>query len=363
MEHTATKLKQVKKIAIQVYSELYGSDRVAPIVVTPSLHNFDFTLKDRIVEINITSSVIEESNGKPVADAIVQILDNKKKILAITRTDKHGNFSIKLQKLASETLALRLKVSAKEHQTTFVPLDEMASKSLEIEPIKLSYAPSQLVVEVVDNKYKYVKNASINLYIDGEDEPAFKAKTDENGTAILEDVEKGHYLMVVSHAGYSSVMMPITLKGRDKYFYINMLKVVDTNGDNILYYSQVILESDDSEPTQFDILASYSKSDDVWKYTISPKLDNNDTNISLNEVILDLDDKCLSNLADATDGYQVGADEDAEVDNGLKWETSGGTFSFKIDGEFKASKTFFVPLILKAGTEMTTVNIPGPICQ
>ena len=352
-----------KKIAIQVYSELYGSDRIAPTTVTKSLHNFDFTLKDRIIEVNITSSVIEESNGKPVANAIVKILDSSKTTLAVTRTDENGKFSIKLQKLASETMKLRLKVSAKEHQTIFVPIDEVAPNSLELDPIKLSYAPSQLVVEVVDNKFKIVKDASINLYRDGEEEPAFEAKTDKNGTAILEDVDKGHYLMVVSHAGYSSVMMPITLKGKDKYFYINMLKLVDAKGDDILYYSQGILESDDSLPAQFDVLTSYSKSDNIWKYSISLSKENNDSNISLDEVILDLDDKCLSNLADATDGYVIGADADAEVDNGLKWETTGGTFSFKIDGEFKASKTFFVPLILKSGTEMTTVNIPGPICQ
>jgi hypothetical protein len=71
---------------------------------------------------------------------------------------------------------------------------------------------------------------------------------------------------------------------------------------------------------------------------------------------------CVSKVTDATSGVDAGQDgsiKDREV-SGIKWNTTGGTFSFTLDGDYAVNT---VEVLAKAGNGYSTSTIMGPDCS
>jgi hypothetical protein len=97
---------------------------------------------------------------------------------------------------------------------------------------------------------------------------------------------------------------------------------------------------------------SYDVETETWTYKIE-KVSSTGSGADLSHWYLDLDSICLQNLESVTSGSTIGVDGSTSdiVPNStsvLKWDTTGGTFSFKIaDGV--ETRIGSVPLLFKAG--------------
>jgi chemotaxis protein histidine kinase CheA len=71
---------------------------------------------------------------------------------------------------------------------------------------------------------------------------------------------------------------------------------------------------------------------------------------------------CVTHVGNATNGVEIGQDgsiKDRDV-SGIKWNTTGGTFSFTLDGDYAVNT---VEVLAKAGNSYSTSMIMGPDCS
>ena len=359
-----------QKLTIEVSAELHETKQLSP-TVTLSLHEFNFELEQVAVDINISSTIIETGNGNAVAGAEIRATDASGNLLAVVKSDDNGKFTISLRKDVKESLDINLNISAKGYKEQSIKIEGITTESKQLDNISLDALPSTIELVVEDENWQGLENASINLYVDGAEEPIAQAVTNSDGVATIENIRAGAYRLSVSLAGYAVSSIPvITERGETHYIYISMVKQEDNEDSNISAVAQGVINSYNENgeivgTSKFEISTLYRDDTSTWQYSVS-RSSVEGKGVDLYGFTLGLDSDCIANIKDVADGYTFVKDFPM-IENGISWQTkASGTFSFKIDGGFEHSKTVFVPIIIQAGAdgkETLVLNVPGPVCQ
>ena len=149
-----------------------------------------------------------------------------------------------------------------------------------------------------------------------------------------------------------------------------MVKQEESEDSNISAVAQGVINSYNENgeivgTSKFEVSTLYRDDTSTWQYSVS-RSSVEGKGVDLYGFTLGLDSDCIANIKDVADGYTFVKDFPM-IENGISWQAEvGGTFSFKIDGEFEHSKTVFVPIIIQAGADgkaTLVLNVPGPVCQ
>jgi hypothetical protein len=374
---------------------LYKGEAIALTTVSMSVNKFSFELKQEETIVRVNLKIVDVANDTPIAGSSFILKDVDGNPIAVNGIGKNGQFTIQLRKTFGEDLKANLEFSAVGYEAKTEEIvigDENQDVTVELKGLA-----GAIKIYVADyDTWNGLEDASVNIYVDSEEEPRYSGLTDAKGVIIFGSVPAGDYRVSVSYAGYGEFSKQITVeRGTTKRVYADIISN-DSDRNKSKVYTIIEFEStadiyqyhdEDKSLSTFQINARYSSEDNVWTYRISKVGEKGEKAPGLNFWYLSLDSKCLENLEKVSDKSQVEEDEELADDpqdilgdrsTVLKWNTEGGvdssgaTFSFRISSEVNASvgETVTVPLVLKAGNigsgvqeGYDIIHVPGPVCQ
>jgi protocatechuate 3,4-dioxygenase beta subunit len=363
------------KLSIQVEKENFNSKSTSLFTVTSSVNNFNFELEVTDINVKIVVKVTDELNNK-IENSIVSIVNSDDEVISSGRTDENGECELNISKKFGTPVSGTINISEDSFEK-MVENITISDTSLD-KNYTLIGLPASLRILAFD-KSTPLQNVAVNLYKIEENAPYKSAITLFDGVT-LKDIPAGTYRVILSMAGYTKYSKDITLlQGEVFELSAYMSKVeeeVTFKSESVLgtvykYFRTIVKGS-----STFKAEVSYNTESKIWTYKISRESFVG-SGAELSHWYLDLDDTCLANLENVSARATIGIDSSTSdyVKNAssvLKWDTTGGEFSFKIknDIDFEYGQDIKVPILFKAGTVgdkidegFVIVNIPAPICS
>ncbi len=354
-------------------SDFYGS-------VTESVNSFTFTVEKLTETIKMYFHAQDNTNGKLLTNTYFSI-KSEDKVIGMGYSNSSGIFEFSFTREVGTFAKGTLEVNASGYETKVI--EDLSINFISKYPVMLTPLPSTLQVLVYDSNGIAIENADVSLYSEGGSTIIQNQITTE-GKATFSSVAVGNYVIKASLSDYDLSAQTISVKsGAEAIAVMYLIPSGESSSSEIKTIkgsaSEVIFKYKDSNPkgtSMFRATVNYTSEDGIWNYKIE-KLSTVGAGSDLSHWYLDLNDKCLENLENVTAGSSTGIDGSTTdvVPNSssvLKWDTTGGTFSFKIKKgvEFDSGSTVKVPLLFKAGTVgnlpkegFVIVEIPAPVCK
>ncbi len=364
-----------RTVTINVSLDLFESETVSSLL-SPSVHNFDFQLKQLEEIIEISAVVVDEADSSPISGATIITYNPDKQAIGTTVTSEDGVYNLSVRKLVAEEFSAIIAVKAEGYEDKNVSVDAV-TESTNKGNIPLVAKPGYIHIYVDSYETgEMLKNVVVNLFVPTEADPFDSNSTLDDGFTSLNSIVAGDYRVSVSLSTYVNVSLPVTVqKGKVTYLYISMDKVDDGEILDSFTSSRegyIYKYKKDGEmlgKSKFKVTSDYDDESETWTYSVERTLVVK-AGAELSHFVVELDSVCLGAVTDATEGFESGTDGSTGA-VGLKWNTTGGSYSFKVNEEYEASQTTYVPVTLKAGDigeleneGMTVIiNLPGPVCS
>jgi len=372
------------KISIEISKTLFISTKIATTTITMSLNQFNFQLEKDTIDVNVSLNVIDEFDKALIADASIVVKDSEDVAIYTGTADENGKISFTLNKLSGVNLVTSVVITAKDYAEKVI---EITVEDSEVsQTVELVALPSEIIVLVTSTG---VPLASAELKIfNSDNELIGSALTNNDGLIVLPNITYGNYKIMVTLANYNDYSKEILVnKNKSVYMSVDLEVIEEGNSSEITLiqgqYSAMFINYDDEQLsvglTNFSIAVDFDSRVGSWNYTVT-KTSNSGTSEELAYWYLDLDNTCLANLDEVTEGAVIGLDTESSDDprdiigsqtNVIKWNSTG-KFSFKIkDGvQYKKGADIKVPVLFSTGTVGSNnnegyaiVNISAPVCE
>ena len=321
----------------------------------------------------VVSGRVADSDGNPASNTkvFVDLTNSPIQQDIVTTTDENGNYSISVPK--DVTANLGVEANAPQYMGVgFASISDIqlqASQDSETVNVELNRVMqfSRYTMKAIENGQTALSDVTVE-YVDANGVVVASQSSDSTGSAVV-TLPFGSYTINYSKEGYIDFSETITLgydtSGYNPGGHIELEPKVSTSGNSTTLVTgnaigQIVLGNGKSGTYKAEI--TYDFDTKVYTYKVTKTAGD----IDLSHWGIGLDANCLNHIENISDNGYISQDKTTGNDNVeiLKWDTTGGEFSFKISDDYIAfNSTAKKSIFFKAGNSFVEVqDVLAPQC-